>query len=156
VGASTGDLVVLLPAAVFTALGSFLAGRLRLPANAFLGTAIEMLSAGLLMVVVGLAAGEGGDGFGSVSAKSVGALAYLVVVGSVLGYTAFVWLLQNAPVSLVATYAYVNPVVAVLLGWAVLSEPLTATTIVASLVILSSVAFVVTVERPNGGPPEAR
>jgi drug/metabolite transporter (DMT)-like permease len=155
-GAPTTWLLVLLAAAASTAVGSFLSGRARLPANALFSTAVEMLSAGLLMLVVGLAAGEGGDGLGDVSAKSLGALAYLVVVGSVLGYTAFVWLLRNASVSLVSTYAYVNPVVAVILGWAILSEPLGPTVLIASLAILLAVAFVVTFERPSAWPPDAR
>ncbi len=71
------------------------------------------------------------------------AFGYLVVFGSLLAYTAYVWLLGNAPLGQVATYAYVNPVVAVLLGWALLDETITATTLVGAAVIVGSVALTV-------------
>jgi drug/metabolite transporter (DMT)-like permease len=77
------------------------------------------------------------------------AWAYLVVVGSVVAFSAYVWLLANAPIGLVATYAYVNPVVAVLLGWLILSEAVTSAVVVGGLVIVASVAVVITVERPR-------
>jgi drug/metabolite transporter (DMT)-like permease len=75
---------------------------------------------------------------------------YLVVVGSVVTVSAYVWLLGHAPIGLVATYAYVNPVVAVFLGWLILSETITSAVIVGGLVIVAAVAIVITVERPKG------
>jgi len=79
-------------------------------------------------------------------------LAYLVAAGSLLGFTAYMWLLRVAPTSLVATYAYVNPVVAVLLGTALLGEPLTWRTLVGGGIILASVALIVRTPRRSRGP----
>ena len=79
-----------------------------------------------MIIAVGLAVGEGGDvDLAAFSTRSVLALAYLIVVGSWLAFTAYAWLLQNAPISKVATYAYVNPVVAIVLGWLILDEVVT-------------------------------
>jgi drug/metabolite transporter (DMT)-like permease len=78
-----------------------------------------------------------------VSGRSLGALLYLIVAGSLLAFTGYVWLLQNAPLSTVATYAYVNPLVAIVLGWAILSEDITWSIVAATAVIVASVAFVV-------------
>ena len=80
----------------------------------------------------------------AVSAVSWASIAYLVVAGSLVGYSTYAWLIGVAPLQRVATYAYVNPVVAVILGWLVLSEPLTPRTIVAGVVIVAAVALIVT------------
>jgi drug/metabolite transporter (DMT)-like permease len=80
------------------------------------------------------------------STNSLLAMAYLVVFGSLVAFTAYSWLLQNAPVSLVATYAYVNPVVAVLLGSLVLAEPITPSIVVGAAIIVAAVAFIITRE----------
>src|SRR5918995_643803 len=111
-----GVLLILL-ATLSWALGSFLSPRLGLPRGALLATAYEMLMGGVIMTAVALVAGEV-NGFtpGEVPARGWLALGYLIVVGSLLGYTAYVFALANAPLSLVGTYAYVNPVVAVFLG----------------------------------------
>jgi drug/metabolite transporter (DMT)-like permease len=90
-------------------------------------TALELLGAGAALVLAGAAAGEVAGGVGHVSLGSAVAFAYLVLPGSVLAYSGFVWLLEHEPVSTVATYAYVNPVVALGLGWALLGEGLSAT-----------------------------
>ena len=79
------------------------------------------------------------------------ALAYLIVFGSWLAYTAYAWLLQNAPISKVSTYAYVNPVVAIALGWLILDEGITATTLIGAGIIVASVALVVRAEAPRAG-----
>ena len=83
------------------------------------------------------------DPFGAGSVDRVGAVAYLVVVGTLIGFSAYVWLLRAAPTSLVGTYAYVNPIVAVLLGWALLGEEITPQMLVAGLAIVVSVALIV-------------
>jgi len=100
------------------------------------------------MVGAGLLRGETPDpgGYGGDTWIAWG---YLVVVGSVIAFTAYVWLLANAPIGLVATYAYVNPVVAVFLGWLILSEPVSSAVVVGGLVIVAAVAIVITVERPR-------
>jgi drug/metabolite transporter (DMT)-like permease len=84
------------------------------------------------------------------SADSIIAFVYLISAGSLLAFTAFVWLLQNAPVSTVMTYAYVNPVVAVFLGWAILSEEITLTVVIGTVAIVLSVATVVRRESSVG------
>ncbi|MDQ3822033.1 MAG: EamA family transporter [Actinomycetota bacterium] len=134
-------LFVLLGAAVSEAVGSFLAQRVRLPDDPLLSATVQMVFAGALMVVAGLAIGER-VAVGDVSGEALVALAYLVVPGSLLAYTAFVWLLQNASVSTATTYAYVNPVVALLLGWALVDEPVSALTLASAATIVGSVAIV--------------
>ncbi len=88
------------------------------------------------------------------SARSLVAMGYLIVFGSLIAFSAFTWLLQHAPVSRVTTYAYVNPVVAVFLGWFVLGEDITLTMIVGAALILASVALIVRRQRPATPTPE--
>jgi len=133
-------------AVVFTSLG-WAAGSLYSrtapqPAEPLLGAAMQMLAGGALLALVGAASGELGH-IRSPSFASVGAIAYLVVAGSLIGFTAYTWLLRNARTSLVGTYAFVNPVVAVLLGWAFNGEALTLRTLVAGTVITTGVALIV-------------
>jgi drug/metabolite transporter (DMT)-like permease len=85
----------------------------------------------------------------AISGESVGGLAYMVVIGSLVGFAAYVWLLQVAPISLVATYAYVNPVVAVLLGWAILDEHVTLRLLGAGAAIVAAVALIVSAPAPG-------
>jgi drug/metabolite transporter (DMT)-like permease len=84
-----------------------------------------------------------------VTTKSLVAFAYLVVIGSVIAFSAYVWLLTVAPLSLISTYAYVNPVVAVFLGWLIDGEPLSPRTLVACAVIVGGVALIVSSHRPS-------
>jgi drug/metabolite transporter (DMT)-like permease len=105
-------------------------------------TAVQLLAAGALLVVAGLAAGEEIDP-GRFSGDSLLAFAYLVGPGSLLAYAAFVWLLANVPISTVPTYAYVNPVVAVAIGWALLGEEITPAIAGGALAVLASVALIV-------------
>jgi drug/metabolite transporter (DMT)-like permease len=117
------------------------------------GAGLQMLAGGALLGVVGLATGEPHAlDLGAVSGESLLALAYLVVVGSLVAFSAYVWLLKAAPTALVSTYAYVNPVVAVLLGAAFLSEPVGLRTLVAGAAIVVSVAMIVTAQ---AGPKRA-
>jgi drug/metabolite transporter (DMT)-like permease len=126
------------------ALGSFLSPRLDLPANPFLSTSVQMLAGGVTSVLAGLARGESGSvDLGGISGDSLLAFAYLVVMGSLIAFTAYVWLLQNAPVSKVSTYAYVNPVIAVFLGWLILGENVTLTILAGALLIVLSVSTIV-------------
>jgi drug/metabolite transporter (DMT)-like permease len=135
---------LLVIASLSWATGSFFASRLPVPDDPYTASALEMLTGGAIISVLGVVSGEASHlSVASFSSASLVALGYLVVAGSVLAFTAYGWLLQHAPISKVATYAYVNPVIAVVLGWAVLSERLTWTIIVAATVIVSSVAFTV-------------
>ena len=138
-----GGLVCVASAAAWAA-GSLYSRRAPLPSQPALASGMEMLAGGVLLGVAGLAAGEGGQvHLSHVSVESLLALAYLVVVGSVVAFSCFHWLLRNAPTSIVSTYAYVNPVVAVLLGAAFLGEPLTLRTLVAGAAIVVSVVLIV-------------
>jgi drug/metabolite transporter (DMT)-like permease len=131
---------------VFWALGSlYSARRARLPSRPLLATGMQMLAGGALLTVAGLGTGElGGFDVGSVSAQSLLALAYLILVGSLVGFTSYVWLLRVAPLPRISTYAYVNPVVAVFLGALILAEPITPRTLAASAVIIVGVVLIVT------------
>ncbi|MGN9788058.1 EamA family transporter [Nonomuraea sp. ZG12] len=157
-GSSAGIVVILLAAGSWS-VGSFLSSRIAMPANALAASTVEMLVGGAGMVVVGLTAGEHLD-IAAVSGRSWAALVYLVLVGSLIGFTAYSWLLGNAPISLVSTYAYVNPVVAVLLGVLILSEQVTWQILAGGLIILVGVALVVSTERrpktPKPEPEEVR
>jgi drug/metabolite transporter (DMT)-like permease len=148
-GEQSGDATVLglaaiVGAAAMWASGSFAARKVALPAHPLVSTGWQMLLGGVLCSVAGLAAGEaGGIHAAAFSARSLAALAYLIAIGSGVAYTAYAWLLQNAPLSKVATYAYVNPVVAIVLGWLVLGETVTPVVLAAAAVIVASVALVV-------------
>jgi drug/metabolite transporter (DMT)-like permease len=126
------------------ASGSVLSRRLPLPADPFLATAYEMLSGGLVMLPLGIAT----MGTFSPSAQSVLGWVYLVTIGSVVGYTAYVWLLANAPLSLVSTYAFMNPVVAISLGVLFQGEQLGVRLLVGAAIVVVAVAIVVTQEPP--------
>ncbi len=131
---------------VFTSLG-WAAGSLYSrtapqPAEPLLGAAMQMLAGGALLALVGAATGELAD-VHAPSLASVGAIAYLVVFGSLLAFSAYTWLLRNARTSLIGTYAFVNPVVAVLLGWSFNGEALTLRTLAAGAVIVAGVALIV-------------
>ncbi len=142
--ASVWALLAVVLAAGMWACGSFASPRVSLPPNAFASTGWQMVLGGLTWMAAGLLAGEGATvDFAAYSIRSLLAFGYLIVFGSLLAFTTYVWLLQRAPLSQVATYAYVNPVVAILLGWLILSERMTSTTLIAAAVIVGSVAFVV-------------
>jgi drug/metabolite transporter (DMT)-like permease len=146
-GADPSGLLLLLVATVSWALGTFLAPRLRMPRDALLSTGIQQLAGGIVLVVLGAAMGELGHLEPATwSANSLLALGYLVVFGSLVAFTAYSWLLQHAPVSLVSTYAYVNPVVAVFLGALILAEPVTPSILIGAAIIVAAVAFIVTRE----------
>jgi drug/metabolite transporter (DMT)-like permease len=132
------------------ALGSFASPRISLPRDPIASTAWQSLLGGLIVMAVGLIGGEAGDvHFGEFSGRSIFGLVYLITFGSLLAFTAYAWLLQNAPISKVSTYAYVNPVVAIALGWLILSEPITTMTLIGAGIIVASVALVVRVEAPK-------
>jgi drug/metabolite transporter (DMT)-like permease len=134
-------------AAVMWASGSFASPRIRLPADPLVSTGWQMLLGGAVIVLVGLALGEGGEvQFEEFSTRSIVAFSYLIVFGSWLAFTAYAWLLQNAPISKVSTYAYVNPVVAIVLGFVILDEVITPVMVVGAAIIVVAVALVVRVE----------
>jgi drug/metabolite transporter (DMT)-like permease len=116
----------------------------RLPGDPLASTAFQMLAGGAVMVIAGTLTGEAGQiNLAHVSTRSALAFAYLVGFGSLAAFTAYSWLLQHVPISRVSTYAYVNPVIAVGLGWSVLGERIATTTAVGAAVIVAAVAFIV-------------
>jgi len=148
--------LLLLGAAASWATGSLYARRAPLPRRSLVGAAMQLLCGGVVVGVAGLMGGELGrvhvDAF---SRSSLLALAYLIFVGALVGFTAYAWLVQVVPAPIFSTYAYVNPVVAVILGWAFVDEPVTPLTIVAGAVIVAAVAMIVTARRPEPGEPAA-
>jgi len=148
-----GAAIVLL-ASSFWAFGSWVTPRLTLPKNPFVLAVHEMWTGGVMMLALGLVRGEHFTPF-DYSERVWLAWSYLVVIGSMLAFSAYVWLLSNAPIGIVATYAYVNPVVAVFLGWLILDEPITSAVVTGGLVIVAAVAIVITVERPRTPVEEA-
>ena len=143
-GGSLGGVLLLVLASASWAAGSFFSAKLPLPRDPFVSTSVQMLTGGGVLVLGALVRGEfSGLDVSSFSGASLAGLAYLIVFGSLAAFTAYTWLLHNAPISKVSTYAYVNPVVAVFLGWIILSESITAVMLVGAAVIVASVAFIV-------------
>ena len=105
-----------------------------------MGASIQMLIAGILQTALGLILGEQNNFY--LTQNGVFALGYLIVFGSILGYASYIYSITNLPLSLVSTYAYINPIIAILLGWYFLNEPLTITVFVAAGLILIGVALV--------------
>ena len=143
-GGTLGGVLLLVFASLSWAAGSFFSSKLPLPKDPFVSTSVQMVTGGVALLLSGTLLGEF-DGLdpSAFSRGSLLALGYLVVFGSLLAFTAYTWLLNNAPISKVSTYAYVNPVVAVFLGWIVLSETITVLMLVGAAVIVASVAFIV-------------
>jgi drug/metabolite transporter (DMT)-like permease len=136
---------VLVLAALSWAWGSLYGQKAPLPDSPLVSTGMQMLAGGALLMVISILTGEPGRFvLAEVSTRSLLALGYLVVFGAIVAMTAYVWLLRVAPPVLVSTYAYVNPVVAVFLGWAFAGEPLTAGTLIAAAVILAGVVLITT------------
>lgn len=165
-GGTVDGVLLLVLASLSWAAGSFFSSKLPLPKDPFVSTSVQMITGGIAILGAAAAGGEfSGLDPSSFSRGSLFALAYLVVFGSLLAFTAYTWLLNNAPISKVSTYAYVNPVVAVFLGWIVLSETITVVMLVGAAVIVASVAFIVrhevqvkrkaAMESPNDLPPSA-
>jgi drug/metabolite transporter (DMT)-like permease len=154
---SAVGLALMLGATISWSLGSFFAHRLPLPRDAFVATTWEMLSAGAFLLVLGTATGEAGDVDASAfSGESVAAWLYLAIVGSLVGFTAYAWLLRNAPISKVVTHQYVNPVVAIILGALLLDEQLTLAVAAGAALIVGSVFVAVRQEgRPQVEPASA-
>ena len=139
-----GYLLLTVAAAFAWALGSFLSPRIPVPRDALVASGYETLLGGVVLAAIGLATTPASDLAPSTwSSRSILGLIYLILVGSVVAYTAYAWLLANAPLGQVSTYAYVNPVVAIALGVIVLNETVTLRIVLGALLILVAVAIVV-------------
>lgn len=144
-------ILLVVGASLSWAIGSLYARSAPMPRSGLLGTGMEMLAGGAVLVVAGSLLGEiGRVDPGSISTASLLAMIYLIVFGSILAFTAYTWLVANVPVTTLGTYAYVNPVVAVALGAIFLSEPITLRTVLAAVLILGAVIAMV-----SGRPREA-
>src|SRR5438128_841926 len=141
-------MAILLVSSFIWSAGSLYSRTAKHAASPFLTAAQQMLCGGLLLLLASFATGETRRFHpGSMSILSLASFAYLVIIGAVVGYTAYIWLLRNCDPAKVATYAYVNPIVAVLLGAAFAGETLTMRTLVAAALIIGSVALVITAQQ---------
>jgi drug/metabolite transporter (DMT)-like permease len=135
------------------AWGSLYAQRTQQASSPLMATAVQMLVGGAVLLVAAIVAGETrGLDVASISSKSLLALAYLIIFGSIIGYSSYTWLLRHAPPALASTYAYVNPVVAVLLGWAFDNDTVTIWTLISSAIIISSVVLITFPRRKPAAP----
>jgi len=139
------------------AFGSLHARVADLPKSGFLAAAMEMVAGGVWLLLFGLATGQGAKlTLAAFSLKSLVSLGYLIVFGSLVGFTAYIWLLGATTPARVSTYAYVNPVVAVLLGWAFAGEPMTLRTFLAASVIVGAVVLIIRYGARREAAPERR
>lgn len=137
------------------AIGSLYSRRAPLPARPLVSASMQLLCGGAILGVVGLAGGEASRiEFSSFSRSSVLALCYLIAFGTLAAFPCYAWLIRTAPTSIVSTYAYVNPVVAVALGWAIADERVEPITIIAGAIIVAAVAMIVTGRRMMQEPGE--
>ncbi len=152
---SPGGAGILLAGSIAWAVGSVHSRRADLPKSSLLAASMEMIAGGAGLLALGLATGEGRALLHShVSAHSGWGLAYLISFGSLLGFTAYQWLLTVSTPSRVATYAYVNPVIAVLLGWALGGESLTPRIFAATVIIISAVAIIIAQQARSDKDPQ--
>ncbi|WP_407312676.1 EamA family transporter [Desulfosporosinus sp. SB140] len=133
-------ILLLMLAAFFWSAGSVYSQRFKPSGSTVINISLQMLSGGIGLIIVGLFMGEASKLH--LSAKGLGAMAYLILFGSILGYSSYIYVLQHWPASKAGTYAYVNPVVGVFLGAVILGEPISSKIIVSSVIILSGVLLV--------------
>ena len=144
-GLNVPGVIALVAACCFWSIGSIFSRHTKQPASLFTGSAMQMLSGGAALFIAALVRDEfSGFAPANVSANSWGAFVYLILIGSLIGFSTFVWLMKHSTPARVATYAYVNPVVAVFLGWLLLDEPITPRTLIAAAIIVASVMIITT------------
>jgi drug/metabolite transporter (DMT)-like permease len=152
-GSTAIGLLVMVGASMAWSIGSFVSPRLTLPKDPFVASALEMLFGGLFLTSGALAVGEGsGLGADTFAAKSVAAWIYLVLVGSLVGFSAYAWLLRAAPISLVVTHQYVNPLVAIALGMLLLDERPSPLALAGAALVVGAVYAAVRSEAPRSQP----
>ena len=135
--------IVVLIGSIFWAGGSLYSKYTATEGSTTIKAAIQMLAAGMVFLLVGFVLGEHrGFHIDNISFQSAASLIYLITMGSLVGYMSYVWLLSVKPPALVGTYAYVNPVVAVFLGWLIVGEPITGRQVIALAIILAGVIIV--------------
>jgi drug/metabolite transporter (DMT)-like permease len=155
-GSTALGLAIMISASISWSTGSFFSGRLGLPRDPFVATVYEMVAGGVLLSAGALAAGEWRDlGSDAFAADSIAAWAYLVVFGSLIGFTAYAWLLRVAPISLVVTHQYVNPIVAIVLGMLFLGERPNAASLAGALLVIGAVYVAVRAETASASRPQS-
>jgi drug/metabolite transporter (DMT)-like permease len=149
-GSTAIGLAIMIAASISWSTGSFFTGRLGMPRDPFVAAVYEMLAGGLFLTLGALAFGEWGElGSATFAADTIAAWAYLVIVGSIIGFTAYAWLLRVAPISLVVTHQYVNPLVAIALGVVLLGERPSPWTLLGAVLIIGAVYAAVRAETPK-------
>ena len=142
-GLNLGGVCALVAACCFWSFGSIFSRNVKNPAAPFMASASQMLGGGLALGIVALARGEFARvDLAHISANSWAAFIYLVAIGSLVGFSTFVWLIKHSTPARVATYAYVNPVVAVFLGWLILREPIGPRTLLSAAIIVTAVVII--------------
>jgi len=144
-------ITALIFAAISWSIGSLYSRKAKQPNSPIMATALQMIVGGLLLLGASIFLGEWTKlDLSQISLRSSIALGYLIIFGSIIGYNAYIWLLKNAEPSLASTYAYVNPVVALFLGWLLAGEQITIYSLFAAIIIITSV-IIITVyrDRPN-------
>ena len=135
--------IMLIAASASWALGTLYGSRGETVKSPILNAAMQMLSGGAMLLLVGTVTGEWAKfDINAISRTSWIALIYLIVIGAIVAYTAYSWLLKNASPAMVSTYAYVNPAIAVFLGWAIAGETLTGKMLLGAAIIIGSVALI--------------
>jgi drug/metabolite transporter (DMT)-like permease len=144
-GVSIAGAIVLNLGSLSWAIGSFWSRDAELPESGLMTTGMQMLGGGVLLSLVGILAGEATNfDLGAVSTASWVGWIYLIIFGSLIAFTSYIWLLDKVSPALLGTYAYVNPIVAVLLGWAIAGEALSLRTGVAAAIVIFAVALITT------------
>jgi drug/metabolite transporter (DMT)-like permease len=144
--------LVLILGSLSWAIGSFWSRDAKLPESALLTTGMEMLGGGALLIIVGVLSGELSHlDIHHVSRSSTVGLVYLITFGSLLGFTSYIWLLDKVSPAHLGTYAYVNPIVAVVLGWAIAGERLSMRTGVAAAIVICAVALITSARNTTAG-----
>lgn len=145
-------ILAILGACVFWSFGSIYSRHAKHGATPFVAASLQMLGGGAALILVALLHGDFAQlDTSAISARSWTAFAYLVGIGSLIGFSTFVWLMKHSTPARVSTYAYVNPIVAVFLGWLILAEPITHRTLVAAAIIVAAVA-IITTEKSRAKP----
>ncbi len=140
---SMGAIVVLVGAFSW-ALGTVLTRKVDLPSSTILSASMQMICGGALLLILGAASGQAADfHLSSVTRPALLGMVFLTFIGSLAGFTCYIWLLSHCSPTRVATYAYVNPIVALFLGWAIAGEQLTERSLLASLIVVGSVAVII-------------
>jgi len=154
-GLSPAGIIAILGACLFWSIGSIYSRHAKHGADPFLSSSLQMLGGGAALTFAALVHGDFAQlHFAAIAPRAWFAFAYLICAGSLVGFSTFVWLMKHSTPARVSTYAYVNPVVAVILGWLILGEPIGPRTLVASAIIVTAVA-IITVQKNRAAPAKA-